>query len=268
MTKPENPISASSALPQHSCGCPLSTTPRKLRNEGRAVVRSCSIAHLADEYAAVTGEAHAPLDAMLTKLHQVMQPNLSEMFFTPKLVLVEGLEDAAYVNAWLILSERWEAFRSGGGHVVPVNAKSELIRPFIIARKMDIPTFLMFDCDGDKIHHADAARAASNRKLHERDNRALFTLVGIASDDLFPVVPVWNDCCAAWPNDLGACVESDAGEHWMPAGNVASVSCGGAGGLQKNTLHIGARLRELRRLGAGTNTLDKLCEAIVDFARS
>ena len=25
MTKPENPISASSALPQHSCGCPLST---------------------------------------------------------------------------------------------------------------------------------------------------------------------------------------------------------------------------------------------------
>jgi hypothetical protein len=28
----------------------------------------------------------------LAKIHQVLQPSLSEMFFTPKLVLVEGLE--------------------------------------------------------------------------------------------------------------------------------------------------------------------------------
>lgn len=102
---------------------------RKLRNNGRATVRSCMIDELGDEYARVTGEAPMPHDGVLVKLHQVMQPHLSEMFFTPKLVLVEGLEDAAYINAWLVLSGRWDAVRAGGAHIVPVNGKSELIRP-------------------------------------------------------------------------------------------------------------------------------------------
>jgi putative ATP-dependent endonuclease of OLD family len=63
-------------------------------------------------------------------------------------------------------------------------------------------------------------------------------------------------------------VKDEAGEHWEPAGNVASAACGGSGGLQKNTLHIGARLKELHRLGAGTDTLDRLCNEIVAFAQS
>ena len=241
---------------------------RKLRAEGKAVVRSCTISHLGAEYARVTGEAHAQHDAVLAKLHQVMQPNLSEMFFTPKLVLVEGLEDAAYINAWLILSGRWDAFRSGGAHIVPVNAKSELIRPLIIAQKMEIPVFVVFDCDGDKLQHKDPARAAQIRAVHERDNRAIFTLVGGPVNDPFPAATEWGDRYAAWPGDLGRCVKDEAGEHWEPAGNAASAVCGGSGGLQKNTLHIGARLKELHRRGAGTDTLDRLCNEIVEFAQS
>jgi len=239
---------------------------RKLRQEGKAVVRACPINHLGSEFARVTGEAHIQYDAILAKLHQVMQPNLSEMFFTPKLVLVEGLEDAAYINAWLILSGRWDAFRAGGAHVIPTNGKSEIIRPLIIAKKMEIPVFVLFDCDGDKLHHDDPARAASIRSSHERDNRAIFTLVDGPAEDLFPVAPAWAETFAAWPNDLGDCIKGDAGAHWGPAGNVASTLCGGSGGLQKNTLHIGARLKELQRLNANTETLDRLCESIVAFA--
>ncbi|MEG3148223.1 AAA family ATPase [Sphingomonas sp. RT2P30] len=239
---------------------------RKLRREGKAVVRFCTIDQLGAEYARVTGEAHAPHDAIVAKLHQVMQPNLSEMFFTPKLVLVEGLEDAAYINAWLILSGRWDAFRSGGAHIVPVSAKSELIRPLIIAQKMEIPAFVIFDCDGDKLEHNDAARAASIRAAHERDNRAIFTLVGGPLDDIFPRAPVWGEWYAAWPDDLGKCVKDDSGAQWEAAGNVASATCGGAGGMQKNALHIGARLKEFRRMGARAGTLDQLCEALVRFA--
>ena len=67
------------------------------------------------------------------------------------MVLVEGLEDAAYINAWLVLSGRWQAFRARSAHIVAVNGKSELIRPAIIAATMDIPTFLVFDCDSDKL---------------------------------------------------------------------------------------------------------------------
>ena len=126
---------------------------RKRRNEGRATVHACSLDTLGNRYAAVTGERRAAPDGVMAKLHQVMQPHLSEMFFTPKLILVEGLEDAAYINAWMVLSGRWDRFRARGAHIVAVNGKSELIRPAIIAQEMQIPAFLIFDCDGDKLAH-------------------------------------------------------------------------------------------------------------------
>ena len=239
---------------------------RKLRDEGRATVRSCTIDDLGKVYASVTGDPHIAHDGVLAKLHQVMQPHLSEMFFTPKLVLVEGLEDAAYINAWLVLSGRWEAFRARSAHIVAVNGKSELIRPAIIAAKMEIPAFLIFDCDADKLTHKNSDAEKSIRVAHERDNKALFALAGKPDHEPFPAVPVWGDNIAAWPHDLGQSVEVDAKDHWQTAGSTASAAFGGVGGLKKNTLHIGARLKELQRLGANTGTLDQLCEAIVLFA--
>lgn len=239
---------------------------RKLRDEGRATVRACSIDHLGSEYARVMGQPAVPHDGVLVKLHQVMQPHLSEMFFTPKLILVEGLEDAAYINAWLVLTGQWQIFRARSAHIVAVNGKSELIRPIIISQKMDIPSFVIFDCDGDKLTHNNPDTARSRRADHERDNKALFTLLDMPDANPFPESPVCGVRYAAWPADLGSVVKDEAGIHWGPAGEVASRECGGVGGVQKNTLHIGARLRELQRLGASTTSLDNLCQAIVSFA--
>jgi hypothetical protein len=239
---------------------------RKVRGQRKSVVSKCTIEHLGSEYARATGEQPAQADGVMAKLHQVMQPHLSEMFFAPKLVLVEGLEDAAYIQAWLVLSNRWDAYRASGAHVVPVNGKSELIRPLIIAAEMGIPTFATFDCDGGKLAHNDPGRAAELRRAHERDNKAILTLIGGDPASPFPADIQWGDAFAAWPDDLGKCVEADAGEHWIAAGNVASASLGGVSGLKKNTLHIGARLRELHRLGVLMPTLDKLCEAVIEFA--
>lgn len=241
---------------------------RKVKDQKHAVVRTCPIDHLGVEYARVTGEQPAPVDGVMAKLHQVMQPHLSEMFFSPKLVLVEGLEDAAYINSWMVLSGRWERLRASGAHIVAVNGKSELIRPTIIAAQMEIPTFVIFDCDGDKLTHADPARAHSIRQAHERDNKALLDLVGGNLGEPFPAVVRRGDRYAAWPADLGKCVEAEAGASWNAAGNVASVSLGGVSGLKKNTLHIGARLKELHRLGVALPTLEQLCDDIITFAEA
>jgi putative ATP-dependent endonuclease of OLD family len=239
---------------------------RKVKDQKHSVVRTCPIQHLGAEYARVTGEQPTPVDGVMAKLHQVMQPHLSEMFFSPKLVLVEGLEDAAYINAWMVLSGRWESLRASGAHIVAVNGKSELIRPTIIAAKMEIPAFVVFDCDGDKLTHADPARAQSITQAHERDNKALFGLVGGNTEEPFPTVIRRGDRYSAWPADLGKCVEAEAGASWNSAGNVASVSLGGVSGLKKNTLHIGARLKELHRLGVAMPTLTQLCDDIIAFA--
>ena len=167
---------------------------RKRRDSGRATVRSCTVDQLATEYARVTGDPIEHGDGVLAKLHQVMQPHLSEMFFTPKLVLVEGLEDVAYINAWLVLSNRWNVFRARGAHVVATNGKSELIRPAIIASQMEIPVFLTFDCDSDKLHHSNPSTAASRTAQHTKENRALFNLAGLPNQDAFPTSAVWSGC--------------------------------------------------------------------------
>lgn len=239
---------------------------RKRRNEGRATVHSCSLDTLGDRYAAVTGERRAAPNGVMAKLHQVMQPHLSEMFFTPKLILVEGLEDAAYINAWMVLSGRWDRLRARGAHIVAVNGKSELIRPAIIAQEMQIPTFLIFDCDGDKLAHANPDRQRAIESDHRRENGALFQLAGLPQQAAFPAEPIRTERLAAWPHDLGQCVEADAAHHWQPAGDQASAGLGNVASLKKNSLHIAARLAELQRVQASTETLDQLCNSIINFA--
>jgi putative ATP-dependent endonuclease of OLD family len=68
-----------------------------------ASARQFSFATLANRFAQVVGEPLKKEPAAMSKLHQALQPAMNEMFFTKRLVLVEGLEDAAYIHSWLFL---------------------------------------------------------------------------------------------------------------------------------------------------------------------
>lgn len=240
---------------------------RKDKSERHSVVRSCSITHLSDEYKRVTGDDRPNESTILARLHQVMQPHLSEMFFCPKLVLVEGPEDAAYIHAWMTLTERSIDMRKGGVHIVPVNGKSELLKPIIIAKKMEIPTFVIFDCDGDK-EGKNADDTARIRREHERDNKALFELVGCNSDEPFPSQVCRGEWYTAWPNDIGSSIQNDAAEHWSNAKNAAANRFRGSGRFTKNALYIAAALEYLFDKKVKLPTLDTLCDHIIDFAKS
>src|SRR3990172_226026 len=98
------------------------------------------------------------------------------MFFTTRLVLVEGLEDVAYIAAYLNLLGKWDEYRRIGCHVVPVNGNRELLRPLVIAKHMHIPTFLVFDSDSDE-------QNPERRSQHEKDNKALLALVDKAGEN-------------------------------------------------------------------------------------
>ncbi len=73
-----------------------------------ASIRQYSHSKVAERFAEVVGEPPKEKSAALSKVHQALQPALNEMFFTQRLVLVEGLEDIAYIHSWLILTGRWE----------------------------------------------------------------------------------------------------------------------------------------------------------------
>ncbi|MGL5445989.1 MAG: ATP-dependent nuclease [Rhabdaerophilum sp.] len=102
-------------------------------------VSAVSFDDLAAKLSSILGEGVLKADAQMAKLHQAMQPHLNEMFFAPKLIFVEGLEDLAYINAWMMLSGRWEDYRRYGAQIVPTNGKGYIIEPLVIADMMGIP---------------------------------------------------------------------------------------------------------------------------------
>ena len=222
-------------------------------------VAHMSFSEIAQSVAAATGEQPVKPEGALAKVHQALQPAINEMFFTRRLVLVEGLEDVAYILAYLNLLEKSEEYRRIGCHIVATNGKSELLQPLVIAKHMKIPTYLVFDADADK-----PDRNGSQAK-HEKDNKALLTLVGKPNEDPMPTQTIWGDGFTIWHADIGAVVEAEIGkEDWEKFRAEADKRYGPVGGgLKKNSLHIGASLAFAWESDKRSESLEQLCTAIL-----
>lgn len=210
--------------------------------------------------AALNKDLNRPIEGLVAKIHQALQPGIAEMFFARVPVLVEGLEDVSYITTELHLAGQWSEFRRLGCHLIPVNSKDKLIQPVAIAAELGLPVFVVFDADGD-------FNRDEHRVMHERDNRALISLVGQAYSP-FPDAPIFGANHAIWPTNLGDRVKADFAEHFDPLVNAARARYGHEGGLEKNDLFIADWVAAGRQAGHASATLQSLCAAILDFARS
>lgn len=231
------------------------------KEEGSPCSSSCqmSFPDIADAVAAATGEKPAKPEGALAKVHQAMQPALNEMFFTRRLVLVEGLEDAAYLLSYFQMLNLADEYRRLGCHIVPANGKSELLRPLVISKHMRIPTYLVFDSDGDK------PDKNGSKAKHERDNRGLLSLVAKPEQEPFPEETVWGQGFTMWHSDIGAIVTNEIGnEEWQAFRQEADKLYGHEGGLRKHSLHIGASLAFAWDAGKRSGSLERLCTQILE----
>ena len=217
---------------------------RKDTDQRRSKVSHMSFDDISKALAAATGENPVKPRGALAKIHQALQPSLNEMFFTRRLILVEGLEDVAYLWSYLHLLDKVDEFRSLSGHIVATNGKSELIQPLVIARHMKIPTYVLFDADADK------PDKNGSRAKHKRDNSVLLGLLGKAEEEPFPAATYSDRGFTMWHSDVGTIVEDDIGkEEWKKYRAEADKRYGHAAGLRKNSLHIGASLASLGKRG-------------------
>lgn len=222
-----------------------------------------SFAVLAARVAEATGEQPKRPEGTLAKIHQALQPALNEMFFTSRLVLVEGLEDGAYLSAALHLLKKWDDFRSLGGHIVATNKKSEMLQPLLLAKHLGIPTVVVFDSD------ADAPDKNGSQKKHKRDNLALLRAVGLGSEEPLPTTTLWAKGLTMWHSNIGSVVKSEIGDvDWKDFSAKADALYGQAGNLQKNVLHIGAALSFAWDAGKRSPSLERVCAVILDPANS
>ena len=224
-----------------------------------STVSHMSFDEIAEAVAAATGKQPTKPRGTLAKIHQALQPSLNEMFFTQRLILVEGLEDVAYLRSYLHLLDKEDEFRRLGGHIVATNGKSELLQPLVIARHMRIPTYVIFDSDADK------PDKNGSRVKHEKDNSALLVLLGKPGEDPMPIATYSGCGFTMWHSDIGAIVESDIGEkEWQVFRSEANKCYGHAGGLSKNSLHIGASLAFAWEAGKFSTNLEQVCSVILD----
>lgn len=220
-----------------------------------------SFADIAKAVADATGEQHAKPKGVLAKIHQALQPSLNEMFFARRLVLVEGLEDIAYILSYLSLLDKEEEYRRLGCHIVAANGKSELLQPVVIAKHMNIPTYVIFDADAEK------PDKNGSKSKHEKDNRALLAVLGAANVDPMPATTCFGPGFTIWHSDIGVVVENEIGAHeWKQFRAEADKDYGHAGNLKKNTLHIGASLAFAWEAGRRSTRLEKICNSILDSA--
>jgi hypothetical protein len=199
-------------------------------------------------------------EGVRAKIHQVLQPVLREMFFAPKLVLVEGLEDVAYITSALNLDSQWDKWRSAGCHLVPANKKSEMVQPLAIAQLFKIPVFVMFDADGDETRE-------NPRNMQKADNERLLKLLGLEPAQPFPPAAVLTNSHVIWVDNLGKKVKEDyTPEDWNIWKTETIAELGQIGELDKNSLFIAGMMEKAWAAGKPSPTLRQLSALLLQFA--
>lgn len=228
--------------------------------------RGTSVTQLAfEDLCAKLRDAHGEdvrrrIEGLVAKIHQSLRPQIAEMFFTKIPVLVEGMEDASYITTALHLSGKWGEFRRLGCHIIHVNNKHNLVQPVAIAAELGIPFFVLFDADGDTEREA-------HRIKHEKDNAAILKLLD-AEIDPFPETDHVDRNFAVWKSNLTQTVELDFGEDIAPYKESARKQYAHEGGLEKHDLFITEFLTAAHGDGKRSNTLESLCDAILEYART
>jgi putative ATP-dependent endonuclease of the OLD family len=230
-----------------------------------ACVRHATTADISESLSEAHGKKTEPPAGIELRIEQALQPALNEMFFANTLILVEGQEDVGYVSSYITLSNRYDEFRRLGCHIVSTAGKGNMAYPLAIAKALEIPTFVIFDADGDQKN--DAHREPQHRK----DNIALLRLCGVKDAQPFPDTVFTTASLVMWPQNIGVAVEEDFGkEEWEGLKNQVRKQRDlvEAPGLTKNAVFIGYLLAAAFKNNRRSKVLDYLCDLIISFARS
>ncbi len=222
-------------------------------------VTELSITQLEKSISDALGEVRKSPSSLVARIEQIMQPSLKELFFCPVVILVEGVEDIAYISTYLELMGMWSSFRMYGCHFVVAGGKTNLSRPLAIANAFNIPTYILFDGD---INDKDINK-------EKRDNQCILNLCKVKADPLSKTT-IWERNLVMWPTNIGDVIEASFGENneWNKAKNkvITENKWEGVGG--KNILVIASTLNELWDTGFKSDMLEKLCKHIIDFAKA
>lgn len=232
-------------------------------------VKQFTLQGLSQLTAEATGERPISPEGECLKVNQVLCSSVNEMFFCGLGVLVEGQEDAACLLSYLALSEKMLEFRKLGCHIVPMptSGKTFLLHSVAVAKGFEIPCYVLFDCDTDKLEKLEKHK---NTHEHEKENLGIQRLCNVQEPIAFPNEHLWFPNLTAWSSDIGSVCASDYGadEEWFALRDRVRVKYGisDVENLNKNSIFIGYVLAEAWKEGKRFPTLGKAVDAILACA--
>jgi putative ATP-dependent endonuclease of the OLD family len=136
---------------------------------------------------------------ILPRLQTIMTPWMNEGFFSDVAILVEGEDDRAAILG--IAKANDYELEGNGFSVIPCGGKTNMSRPYLIFKKLNIPLYIIWDGDYGQGETQGVCKECGRRldkKPDPKENHRLLRLVGLKEED--------------WPeyiNDLFACFKRD-----------------------------------------------------------
>lgn len=236
---------------------------RKNIRKKHTEIKSAAYEKIARRLADGFGAPPRSTTSILATVDQILYPSQRELFFSPVVVLVEGVEDVAFLSTHIHLTGKWEDFRQLGCHFVVSGGKSNLCKLLAIARELEIPAFVVCDADSNE-------KDEKTRKEHEQHNRCILKLCAIDQASSLPQSTIWGGNLAMWASEMMDVVKNDVGtEAWEEAEDRVRVERGLVANVsRKNTLRIAAVLEELGLRGVKVPVLEEAADRILTYARS
>jgi len=228
-------------------------------------------------------ETQCPTSLMAT-VGQIMQTSQKELFFSPVVVLVEGVEDLAFIATHLNLTREWKTFRRNGCHFVVAGGKNNMPRLVAIAQEFEIPTFVVCDSDiersieklkrAEELPETDPSRTEKIRdrtvelNKQKETNKAIANLCGLKIEDPLKCETIRGPNIVMWRDAIGTEVKrSFRAAEWEKARNAATKAYGFEGVSEKNGMVIAVTLEELHNKGKQSSALKILCGRISQYAQ-
>lgn len=243
---------------------------------GESLVSQVSYTDIATKLNTVETKPTTP-SALVAKVSPTLNPELNEMFFSQKIIFVEGIEDVSILTTYLHLMGKHDEFRRQGCHIVPVHGKSEIIRPLCIAKLLKIPIFVLIDGDANKQAEYDAIknhpkedkvkRAAylhSEIEKHKKDNASILKLCEQSELFNWPTENhVFFSNITIWKSNITETLLNELGIEWKEHKNKAPERYGRAKGLNKNPLAVSNALESAWNDDLKSPSLIKIIEIIL-----
>lgn len=199
------------------------------------------------------GRVRCSLERFRSTLKCILSPSVSEGFFAHTVVLVEGPEDRAVVEAALRAAD--VDLESEGIAVVPVEGKSNLDRPYAIFTALGISCYVVFD--------GDACKPENERK--PEINLALQALCGEEQRREFPETGA-RKRYAAFRRELTKDLPEEFGaEQFYSVRDQVAREMGWEdepSRARKNPVVVEEVIRRMHKAGRRSATLDDMADAI------